>query len=406
MTVELRPIDPAEFPTFYRTMVETFGGEPHDDERELDRGVFEYERSLAGFDDTDLVSTTSLFSRELSVPGGTTPVAAVTMVTVSPTHRRQGVLTAMMRRQLTDVYEGGRESVAALWASEATIYGRFGYGLATHQGSVSGETRAVGVPALTPGRVRQVAVEEARPTMVAIHESVRTRNVGWLDRPGRWWDCQVFDPDRNRNGASPLRCVTYEDAGGTATGYALYRIKSDWNETGPTNEVRIVELTAGDAGAHAGLWRFLLSLDLVRTFRNGRIGVDDPIRHIVPNARAIALQVSDGLWVRLTDVGRALAARRYASDVDLVLEVRDEFLPWNARRWRLSGGPKGATCTPTSDSPELSLSSTELGAAYLGGTSLATLAAAGRVSEQRPGALDQASLAFAAQRAPWCPDGF
>ncbi|HVX42525.1 MAG TPA: GNAT family N-acetyltransferase, partial [Mycobacteriales bacterium] len=193
MNLELRPIEPAEFPTFYRTMVETFGGEPHDDERELDRGVFEFERSLAGFDGGDLISTTSLFSREIALPGGTTtPVAAVTMVTVSPTHRRQGVLTAMMRRQLTDVYEGGRESVAALWASEATIYGRFGYGPATEQAAISGDTRAIGLPAPGPGRLRQLAVEEARPAMVKVHESVRAQSVGWLDRPGRWWDCQVF----------------------------------------------------------------------------------------------------------------------------------------------------------------------------------------------------------------------
>lgn len=406
MNVQLRPIEPAEFPTFYRTLVETFGGEPHDDERELDRGVFEFERSLAGFDGGDLISTTSLFSREIAVPGGiTTPVAAVTMVTVSPTHRRQGVLTAMMRRQLTDVYEGGHESIAALWASEATIYGRFGYGLATHHGSISGETRAIGLPAPAPGRLRQVTVEEARPTMIKLRDSVRAQNVGWLDRPGRWWDCQVFDPERHREGATPLRCVLYEDAAGEPAGYALYRIKSEWNETGPCSEVRISDLTARDAEAHAGLWRFLLALDLVRKFR-GRIGVDDPIRHIVPNSRAIAMQVQDGLWVRLADVGRALAERRYATELDLVFEVRDDFLPWNARRWRLSGGPDGAACGPTDDPADLALSSTELGAAYLGGTSLATLAAAGRVSEKRPGALDRASVAFGSARAPWCPDGF
>ena len=408
-SLDLRPIDADEFPAYFRSLYETFGGDARDDDVEADRWVFEPDRSLATVADKRIVSTAAIFSRRMTVPGGELPVAAVTMVTVSPTHRRQGILRAMMRRQLTELHDEGREPVAALWASEGTIYGRFGYGLAARRARLTGDTRSLTVPRgadAGDGRIRMVSVEEARPHLSSVYETARTGQNGWLDRAGRWWDNRLFDPEHARDGATALRCALYEQAEGTVTGYAIYRIKQRWDETGNQSEVQVLELTATSPQAYASTWRFVLDLDLVRRVTKRIVPADEPLQHIVTDPNAVRLSLDAGLWVRLADVDRALAARRYATEVDVVLDVDDDFCPWNAGRWRLAAGPTGATCTPTHDPADLQLRAVDLGAAYLGGPSLATLAAAGRVQERRPGALAAASRAFAEDREPWCPEVF
>lgn len=408
-SLDLRPIDPDEFPAFYRSLMETFGVDVRDDDREADRLVFEPDRSLATYSDKQIVSTAAIFSRHITVPGGELPVAAVTMVSVSPTHRRQGVLREMMRRQLTELHDDGRESVAALWASEGTIYGRFGYGLSARRASLRGDTRALHLRPdadLGRGRIRMAGRGDALPHLSAVYNASRGDQIGWLDRPDRWWDFRLHDPEYARDGATALRFALYEQPDGDVGGYALYRIKQQWDEHGNQSQAQVLEVTAATPQAYAATWRFILNLDLIHTVTKRIAPVDEPLQHMVTDPRAVKLTAGDGLWVRLVDVDRALAARTYASDIDVVLEVSDSFCPWNAGRWRLSGGPGGATCTRTQQPADLELGSVDLGAAYLGGTTLAILAAAGRVHERRPGALHAASRAFAAVREPWCAEVF
>lgn len=404
--VMLRPVEVAEFSTYIRSIHEAFGADAHEADVEADRTVFEPDRSLGGFDGDRLVSTAGIFSRRLTVPGAEIPIAGVTMVSVAPTHRRRGILTAMMRRQLTELHEQAAEPVAALWASESLIYGRFGYGMATRQASVRGKTRELTVTAETgDGIVRRAEQKEARPHLAAVYDAARTGEVGWLDRAGLWWDYVLHDPEHSRHGSTSLRYALYERAG-EVTGYAVYRTKQVWGDGENGAEVRVHDLAALDPPSYAGLWRYLLSLDLMRRFTKRHAPADEPLQLAVDNPRGVELSVSDGLWVRLVDVDRALAARRYARDLDVVFEVSDRFCPWNAGRWRLSAGPAGATCAPTQDPADLAASAADLGAAYLGGTSLAALAAAGRVRELRPGALATAAEAFGTERTPWCPEIF
>jgi predicted acetyltransferase len=407
--VLLRPIDGTEFPAYYRSLCETFGEDPRDGERDAEARVFEPERSIAGFDGDQIVATAGIFTRDMTLPGGPRPIAAVTLVSVAPTHRRRGVLTEMMRRQLTELHEDQGEPVAALWASEGGIYGRFGYGLGSSRISFTGRTPEM---ALRPGidrgtgRIRLVTGEQARPPLAEVYEQVRGRQVGWLDRRGSWWDYRLRDPDDHRDGATAFRFALNTEEDGRVTGYAVYRVKQVWDIRRNESEVAIAEVVATNPAAYANLWSFLTNLDLIRVVRRRNSPLDEPLRHQLANPRALAMDVLDNLWVRLADVGRALAYRRYAVDVDVVLEVADDFCPWNAGRWRLRGGADGADCVPTQDSPDLALSAAELGAAYLGGTRLAALAAAGRVAELRPGAVAAASRAFAGDREPWCPEVF
>jgi len=412
----LRPLDPAEFAECHRFGAAVFLADPDEDDRERELSVFEFDRSLAAFDGPTLVGSANAYTRQLTVPGGPTPVAAVSWVSVAPTHRRRGLLTAMMRRQLTEWYEEQREPVAVLWASEPTIYGRFGYGRASDAVTLAVDTRSVrlrppageaGAPgALGGGALALATPAAARATLADVYERQRTATVGWLDRPGAWWDVRLFDPERRREGASTLRAVLHTGAAGSPDGYALYATKSGWAAGGPAGEVHVREVVAGDPAAYAALWRFLLELDLVRTVRYRLGGADEPLVHLVDNVRGLHPQVGDGLWVRLVDVPRALAARRYAVDVDVVLDVTDAFCPWNAGRYRLTGGPAGADCRPATGPADLAVDAATLAAAYLGGPTLAALAAAGRVGELRPGALAAASPAFAGLRQPHCPEIF
>lgn len=405
----IRPISGQEFPEFYRTLADAFGNDVHEADRSEDMAVFEPERSLAAFEQDTIVATAAAFTRELTLPGRSVPVAAVTMVGVAPTHRRQGLLTALMRRQLTDLFENRHEPVAALWASEAPIYGRFGYGLAARHAVLTGHTRRM---ALRPGtdlgstRMRQVTVAELPMLVGDLWDRLRRRRVGWLDRPGRWWEYQTADPEHRRGGAGALRAAVCAQADGEIAGYCLYRIRADWQPSGPHHRVEVRELAAATPPAYAAVWSFLLGLDLVRQIRAPYRPVDEPLQHLVSDARSVELALGDNLWVRTVDVGRALSARCYAGEVDVVFDVVDDFCPWNAGRWRLTGGPQGAECHRTVDPADLALTSTELGAALLGGTSLTVLAAAGRVRELRRGTVAAVGGAFGTDRAPWCPEVF
>lgn len=407
--VELRPIDLAELPGFYRTLAETFGEDPRDDDRERFATIFEPERSIAGFDGGQVVSTAGAFSLRMTLPGGPRPVAGVTLVGVLPTHRRRGLLTEMMRRQLTELHERQQEPVAALWASEGSIYGRFGYGIAAWQASLSGPTDRIRLRPGTPvgsGRVLLASPEQARPHEVAVYEQVRLSSVGFLARADRWWDRIGYDGEHVRGGATARRHVLYTEQDGSVTGYATYRLKDNWSPAHNESEVQVADVFATTTAAYGSLWSFLASIDLHPRIRKDRAPQDDPVLHMLADARALRPEVYDSLWVRLVDVGRALAGRSYARPVDLVLDVSDDFCPWNAGCWRLSGDETGARCERSTDQADLALSATELGAIHLGGPTLASLAAAGRVAELTPGAMVAASRAFAGDRQPWCPEVF
>jgi predicted acetyltransferase len=410
LAARLRPATADEWPAFLDQMAGAFGETPVGPYVDTPSPVAELDRSLGLWADGRVVATSGIYSRELSVPGAVVPCAGVTWVTVAPTHRRRGVLTAMMRRQLTEIHQQQREPVAALWASEHPIYGRFGYAPATVRAPLSGPAARLRLRpdvGLGTGRVTLVDEAEYRPAAVAVYEAVRRSVPGNLARDERWWDRQLADLPEHRHGATARRYLLHTETDGAVTGYAAYRMTEGWTDTGhPDGTLTVEEVRATSTPAYASLWQVLLSIDLVSTVRVHRASPDDPIRHLVTDARALTGPVRDGLWVRLVDVDRALAARRYPAPIDLVIEVRDDFCPWNAGRWRLAGHPAGGYCGRTDLDPDLVLGIEELSAVYLGGTSLATLHAAGRVTEISPGAVTLAATAFGWPTTPWCPDEF
>ncbi len=260
-----------------------------------------------------------------------------------------------------------------------------------------------------------------------LHDRLRALRPGSLDRPAVWWAQRLTDPPAWRDGATALRFVVSYAEDGRVDGHATYRVKSGDESGNPAGEARIREVEADSAVGYARLWRYLANLDLVRTFSVRRAPLDHPLQYLVADPRAIVTRREDGLYVRLLDVAGALAARRYAAPIDIVIEVRDEVLPEQAGRYRVRTEPAdphtgrsgtadaesadaqgglGADVARVDASPDMTLSVRELGAAYLGGTSLGALHAAGLIDEHRPGAVARAAAAFRWPIAPFCADMF
>lgn len=356
----------------------------------------------------DWVSTASGRNRLLSVPGGgELACMAVSDVTVAPSYRRRGLLRAMMRHQLESAVESGLP-IAALWASESSIYGRFGYGLATWSAHLAGQTgRTAFLPEVRlEGSTVEVNSDQWLTAAKPVWAVVRAAQPGMFDRAGDWWRVETWDPEKGRDGSTPRRYVVHFDADGHVDGVGSFRVKPHWSPSGPDGEVKIGPILATSPSAYAGLWRHQLDVDLATSFSSRGAAIDEPLLHLSADPRGIDVRPVDGLYLRILDVERALQARAYAADADLVLQVSDPLLDDIAGNYRVRTADGRAAVTRTDDAPDISLGVRELGACYLGGTSLVALQRAGRVTEHSTDAVRRASAAFGWHRVPYCPDQF
>jgi predicted acetyltransferase len=403
MTYPIRPIDESEWPAFARVNEEAFGWTPHPKQAERYKAQTEFDRTLAAFDGEQIVGVTGVFSLTMTVPGRQLAVAGVTAVSVLASHRRRGVLSSLMRRQLTDIRERG-ESVAALYASESLIYGRYGYGRAAGELAFKVDTHrsafVPGAPQDPSLRLRVAKPADVRPELEKLFASVVTRRPGRYERKPEFWTAVLADEEYDQHGAGSLRSILAEDDGGVR-GYALFRIKPSWDEAGiPDGTLKLQELEAADPAAYALLWRSVLDRDLVSTVEGGR-PVDDPLIALLADQRRLRARWSDELWVRLVEVDRALAERAYAAPVDVVIEVEDDVCPWNARRWRLTADLTGAECKPVDEEPDVTLPVAALGSAYLGDGTLGEQLDAGLLREHSSGAVRRLATAMSWGPKPW-----
>jgi predicted acetyltransferase len=360
-----------------------------------------HERMHAAFEDGEIVGGAGAFPFELSVPGGSLPCAGVTAVGVQPTHRRRGVLRAMMDTQLRDVHERG-EPIAALWASEETIYGRFGYGIASWAGElkVPHEWDAFAEPLELGGTTRFVTPAEARELFPPIYEAVRQERPGMTSRSETWWDDrQLRQPEDEA--AAPRRFVVLE-LDGDPVGYAIYQTHFGFEGGLPASRLAVREALGSTPRAMAAIWRFLLDVDWMAVAEVPYAPPDHPLFLLLAMPRRAQYRMHDSLWVRLVDVGAALSSRAYGDGGPLVLEVRDAVCEWNDGRWKLENG----VCERTDSEPELTLDVSSLGAAYLGAISFTQLRDALRVEELREGAVARADALFAWRPLPWCLEIF
>jgi predicted acetyltransferase len=409
MDIDIRPITPEQGDEFSAVMAAAFGETFTEEELADHDRWFEYERSIAAFDGDRMVGTGGAYSMDLTLPGLITiPIGGLTAISVLPTHRRRGILRSMIAYHFQEV-EGRGEMVSALGASESLLYGRYGYGMATTSADYEIDPRRGQFlrPFAGRGRLRLLEPEETAKIVPPFYDRYRRGQPGELSRPQLWWDVYARDPEWTRHGASRHYDVVYESEPGRVDGWVGYRVESRWPGGLAANIIKVRDLIGLTPEAEAGLWRYVLDLDLAGTIKLVDRPVDDPVRWRLADPRRLRVtEVGDQLWVRLLDLPGALAARRYAVEGSLVLEVTDALRPRNQGRFRLEGGPDGAACAPVSADPDLALDVVDLSAAYLGGVSLASLARAERVAELTPGALLRADRMFAADPPPICTTHF
>jgi predicted acetyltransferase len=405
MAIEIRR--PDDVRRFLETGSTAFQVELRSEDAERDERILERERMFAAYDGDLLVGTAADIALTLTVPGAELPAAGVTLVGVLPTHRRRGILNQLMRAELDEIAARG-EPLAILWASEAPIYGRYGYGMATVRMAIEAERdrmRFRGDPRPV-GQVRLVNEEEAARIVPPIYERVRRETPGMFARSEAWWrEYRLPDPEHYRHGAGP-RYFAVLDLDGADEAYARYRVKDDWQDGVTASTLRVIEAVATSPVAHRELWRYLFGVDLVHKVESWLLPVDDPLFLLVTEPRRLRPRPGDGLWLRIVDVQRALKARIYAADGAVTLELTDAFLPANAGVWRLEVSGGEARVSRPDAAPELRLDVADLGSTYLGGFTFAELARALRVDELAEGAVERADDLFRTRSAPWCPEIF
>jgi predicted acetyltransferase len=412
--VVVRTITDDEVPAFTEAVSRGFhfapSAERAEERAEFFRPRMDTSRTYGVFDGDAIVGTARSFPTPLTVPGPAhLAAAAVSSVTVRATHRRMGALTEMMRQQLDEVASRG-EAVAVLIASEAPIYGRFGYGAATENVRLEIDTSSLRFTAAPRAeRVRFVDTGEFRSIAPAVYDCYRTAQVAAIARDDAWWD--EMTGIRPRPGGDPpgflLVCAA---ADGTHTGFAHYRITAGSESRVPTGAIVLQDLVAVTDGAYDALWRTVTSTDLVVHISAPDRPSREPLRALIEDRRHVQeAERNDFLWVRLLDVAVALASRDYAHADRIVLDVVDGFRPSAGGRFVLEAGPGGATCDRTGDAPDLTLTQSDLGACFLGAMPLWPAVAAGRVSEHRAGAAAAFDRLFAdtPDRPPaWCNTWF
>ncbi len=404
--IELRTITEEEYEAWQGVMAVAFSWDPRPEEKEIWRSRTEFDRSLGAFDGKEMVGTSGAQTLQMVVPGGdAVSFAGITAVSVSPTHRRRGVLRAMMRWLFEDS-RGRGEPFAALWAAESSIYGRFGFGTAIEGGSLtlSRSHAQLRDQSASSGRVRMMTAEEAKVVIPEVYPQATARIPGTILRAEADWRSYFFDPEYWREGATSARYAVYE-VGGRARGFVCFRAKENWDGDIPGHELQVDDLQAVDADAYLALYRFCFGIDLVKTIKVRNRRAHEPVLQLLVDPRRCQRLLLDRIWLRIVDVPAALSARRYAVAGEIVLQVRDPALPEVDGRYLLRGGPDGAECSATEREPDLAIDSADLAAAYLGDSRLPQLGWLGRVAGE-PEAISRAHLMLQWPEQPWCTVGF
>ncbi|NBE50308.1 GNAT family N-acetyltransferase [Streptomyces boluensis] len=415
MAVDVRLLAEADFPDWVRALNTGFLRTPTSSVREVEdrRSSVALDRVRGAFEDGRCVATYRSFPQRLTaVGGGEVASSGVSSVTVSPTHRRRGLLSRMITEDLGAAKERG-EVVSTLISAEYPIYGRYGFGPATRVAEWEIDVQRTGLDPRWAepgdgGRIDLVDGADVRKLGPELFERVRRSTPGAVGRDTRWWQVATGELRLDRMEWKEPFYAVYRSASGEVDGLLAYTCDEKWGDgKQPLNSAVVRDLIAASPAAELALWRYVCSVDWIVRVHTGVRAPDALIPDVFPNARAARIvTLGDWLWVRVLDVVRALEARTYAVPGSLVVEVHDR-LGLAGGRYRLEAGPDGrGSCVPTRDAAELSLGIRELGALWLGGESVVRLLALGLVVEERRGAAAIADALLRTSRLPWCPDTF
>jgi predicted acetyltransferase len=400
VAIEVRSITASEIDQWAETMGIAFLQRPGEGFAQSLAGV-DLSRMLAAISEGRIVATLRSFNTAFTVPGPRqVNASAISNVGVLPTHRRRGLLSRMITADLRSSVERG-EAVAVLIAAEYPIYGRFGFGPAIDLANYSVDARATRFQNPGIGDMELVDVATMRRAAPAIYEQFRAQQPGSIERSSRGWDRLL--PPGDSAGAKPFEgnLAIYRSPGGQPEGYIYYKASQEWDGMIPKSELTVEEMVAVTPAAYHRIWQFCCEVDWVATVRARTRSVEEPLPFLLTDGRTVRQTVrSDMIWLRPLDVPAALRARHYNCPGRVVLEVIDP-LEICSGRYALEAGPSGTYCEPTGEDADITLPVSSLGSAYMNGTSLATLAAVGRLQENRPGTLSLADAMF--RGAPgWC----
>jgi predicted acetyltransferase len=415
--IDIRPVTEDERAEWHRALNVGFLAEPTLTQAQLDarRPEFVPGRVLGAFDGRRCVATFRSFAQEITAVGGApVPADAISNVTVSPTHRRRGILTRMMGRDLAAARERG-DVVATLIAAEYPIYGRYGFGPAASVAEWTVDVPRTGLDRRWSGpddggRIDLVDAADVRGLGPGLHDRFRRAQPGAVSRGELWWQLRT-GAVRFRTSWTEPYFAAYRSADGELRGLVSYEAKEKWEGKQPENTAEVDWLLAADPAAERALWHYLCSIDWITAVRSGYRAPDDLLPLFLPDPRAARIStLADWLWVRVLDVVRALEARTYGGAGTLVLEVTDRD-GYASGRWLLETAEDGhgsftGSCTPTTRNADLVLEAGALASLWLGDESAVRLAALGRVREERAGAARSADALLRTSRRPWCPDLF
>lgn len=412
--VQIRPATWLDWPAFRDVLSTAFGDEMSEDGRAQWEPFLEFDqgRMVAAFDQRgpseQMIGTGGWVGMDMTVPGSELPTAAITMVSVRPSHTRRGTLRGLMRRMVDDARAQGFP-LATLIASEASIYQRFGYGLAYQRACINVDPRrATFLPDPGPvGSIRMLAAEEALDLLPPIYDQVRRAHAASFKRSPLWWERRTLcDLPGARRGSGPRRWVLLT-IDGRPQGYAIYSVTTSWEPNAlPASTLQLVEAVGVSPAATREIWRYLFSVDLVARVDTYRLCEGHPLPLMLADPRQLRLSTMDGTWVRLIELEPALTTRRYLTGDTLTIELEDQFCPWNSGVWTLDASPDGASLTRSSAAPDLRLSAAALASMYLGTVKASSLLQAGRPDELTPGAAHRADGLFSWTAPPWCLDNF
>jgi predicted acetyltransferase len=399
--MEFRVITPDEVDPFFASLSTAFAdARPDPEEVQTDKQVIEPDRSFAAFDEGRIVGCASVVSQRMVVPGGAlVPTAGITMVGVLPTHRRRGILRELMGMMLAQAAERG-EPLATLYASQAAIYGRFGFGhAAMHLSYDVALDRVAWAPGTeATGHVRLLTRDEAMPLIRKVYDAAIAGRPGAVALDDRWLNVGFWESSKDDE---RVFYVVHEDDDGVADAVAMYNVKHEWPRGLPHLEMKVRRLITTTPASTVSMWRYLFDVDLVSHVKVETRPVDDPLLLQLEEPRALRAELDDGLFLRPVDLPRAMEARTFAEDGRVVFQMADAMLPRNDDSFELVVEGGSPACRPTAAEPEIVTSVQAIGSVYLGGVTWAALAAAGRLEERTAGAVERADAMCRTDRAPW-----
>jgi len=409
MTIDVRTVREEEFDAWSDALDIGFHSPKYRGDGQRRRKFFDIARCTGAFDGEKPVATFRSIEMQLTVPGDTfVPMTGVSAVAVLPTHRRRGLLSRMMSFEFEAARERG-EAMAGLYAAEYPIYGRYGYGPAAEGSSWELDARAAAFVRDLPGTVEVITADEARSIGPRVYEAVRAITPGAVTRDSGYWDRVLgFAPREGDDSAKEVLNAVLRDADGRAVGYLRYKFgKEKWTHSRPDNVVKALDLIALNVEYEARLWKFLADHDWVSRVIAEEVRRNDELwRDLLVNRRAAwPSDHWEGMWLRVLDPEAALAARRYEVPGRVVLRVVDKD-GYADGTFALEGGPDGAVCGRTTESPDVTIPVAALGSIMLGGFTAQRYARLGMLDEHRAGAIGGLSAMFQTGVAPWTPTGF